>query len=211
MCVRADELSNTFCLYAFGHVFIATGIPTFWDAPDDFLHGANPTYGELNKAKLTLSLVMCFQQKLMNEACALFPFRFHDCITTTVDHGNQTAGYYPCLNPNVFQPTDLDADDWMQASSAMGMKEICITAKHEGGFALWPSNYTPYSVAASSWRNGSGDVLREFVDAARRWGINICYYCNVMADGYLTKVANVSGAVFAEKQVGFPADIKAHC
>lgn len=130
-------------------------------------------------------------------------------MTTTIDHGNQTAGYYPCLNPNVFQPTDLDADDWMQASSAMGMKEICITAKHEGGFALWPSNYTPYSVAASSWRDGRGDVLREFVDAAHRWGINICYYCNVMADGYLTKVANVSGAVFAEKQVRFPPDILA--
>lgn len=30
----------------------------------------------------------------------------------------------------------------MAASAAMGMKEICLTAHHEGGFALWPSNYT---------------------------------------------------------------------
>ena len=45
----------------------------------------------------------------------------------------KTAGYYPCLNPDVFNPTDLNAEDWMQASAAMGMKEIIITAHHEGG------------------------------------------------------------------------------
>ena len=40
------------------------------------------------------------------------------------DHGPQTAGYYPCLNPDVFNPTNLDPEDWMAASKAMGMKEI---------------------------------------------------------------------------------------
>ena len=57
---------------------------------------------------------------------------YHDCSTTTIDHSNQTAGYYPCLNPDVFNPTDLDAEDWMAASAAMGTKEICLTAHHEG-------------------------------------------------------------------------------
>jgi hypothetical protein len=79
---------------------------------------------------------------------------YHDCHTTTIDHGPQTEGYYPCLNPNVFNPTDLDAENWMEASALMGMKEIIITAHHEGGFALWPSKHTPYSVAASSWKGG---------------------------------------------------------
>ena len=49
----------------------------------------------------------------------------------------------PRLNPDVFNPTDLDVEDWMAASAAMGMKEICLTAHHEGGFALWPS-FTNY-------------------------------------------------------------------
>jgi alpha-L-fucosidase len=126
--------------------------------------------------------------------------RYHDCKTSAIDHGNQTAGYYPCLNPDVFAPTDLNADDWMEASAALGMKEICLTAKHEGGFALWPSNFTNYSVAASRWRNGTGDVLREFVDAAHRWGIKICYYCNVQADGYMALVADLPGKEFAARQ-----------
>jgi alpha-L-fucosidase len=128
---------------------------------------------------------------------------YHDCSTTSIDHSNQTSGgYYPCLNPDVFNPTDLDAEDWMRHSAAMGMKEICLTAHHEGGFALWPSNFTDYSVAASSWRAGKGDVLREFVDAANKWGIKICYYLNVQNDGYMSKVANYTGAEFTRRQVG---------
>jgi alpha-L-fucosidase len=95
--------------------------------------------------------------------------------TTTIDHGPQTAGYYPCLKPDLFNPTALNADDWMAASASLGMREIILTAHHEGGFALWPSNFTPYSVAASTWRGGKGDVLREFSDAANRWNIKIGY------------------------------------
>merc|ERR1712113_962296 len=115
--------------------FMHFGIPTFWNAPDDYLHSKNPT--------------------------------FHDCITTPIDHGNQTGSYYPCLDPIIFNPTDFDANDWMAASAAMGMKEICLTAHHEGGFALWPSQYTNYSVKlAKHWKEGNGDVLREFADAA---------------------------------------------
>jgi len=78
------------------------------------------------------------------------------------------------LNPLIFNPHSLDPDQWMEASAALGMKEICITAKHEGGFALWPSNHTPYSVrAATNFRGGKGDVLKDFVAAAKRWGIKV--------------------------------------
>eukprot|EP01065_Artemidia_motanka_P032943 TRINITY_DN39921_c0_g1_i1.p1 TRINITY_DN39921_c0_g1~~TRINITY_DN39921_c0_g1_i1.p1 ORF type:complete len:524 (+),score=162.30 TRINITY_DN39921_c0_g1_i1:65-1573(+) len=134
---------------------------------------------------------------------------YHDCKTTTIDHSNQTAGYYPCLNPNVFNPTDLNAEDWMAASVAMGMKEICLTAHHEGGFALWPSKYTNYSVAASSWRGGKGNVLREFADAANKWGVKICYYLNVQNDGYMTSVAKYSPAEFIKRQVGMVSEVLA--
>lgn len=65
----------------------------------------------------------------------------------------------------------------MLAAKALRSVEICLAAAHEGGFAFWPSKFTKYSVAASTkWRHGKGDVLREFRDAANRWGIKICYY-----------------------------------
>eukprot|EP00756_Hemistasia_phaeocysticola_P045537 Hpha_TRINITY_DN19285_c0_g1::TRINITY_DN19285_c0_g1_i1::g.194424::m.194424/K01206/FUCA; alpha-L-fucosidase len=155
--------------------FFHFGINTFWDPPEEYLYGANPTY--------------------------------HDCSTTTIDHSNQTAGHYPCLNPDVFNPTDLDCDNWMRNSKAMGMKEICLTAQHEGGFALWPSKYTKYSVASSRWRNGTGNVLREFADAANRWGIKICYYLNVQNNGHSVKVEDLSPQAFIDRELGMLKEV----
>ena len=157
--------------------FMHFGIPTFWDAPESFLRGSNPT--------------------------------FHDCSSTSVDnHTNQTGAYWPCLDPIIFAPADLDADAWMASAKAMGMKEICLTAHHEGGFALWPSNFTEYSVARSlRWRGGRGDVLREFADAANRWGVGICYYLNVAADGYEKLVANSTADAFLASQLGMVREV----
>ena len=132
---------------------------------------------------------------------------YHDCHTTTIDHGPQTEGFYPCLKPDVFNPTDLDAENWMEASAALGMKEIIITAHHEGGFALWPSKFTPYSVAASSWKGGKGDVLREFADAANKWNIGISYYLNVQDDGYMNYVMNNTCDDFTKRQVGMITEV----
>jgi alpha-L-fucosidase len=96
----------------------------------------------------------------------------------------------------------------MAASVSLGMKEICLTAKHYGGFALWPSNHTPYSVkAAKHWRNGTGDVLREFADAANRWGVKICYYCNPLDDGFLAQKGNVDAEEFEKRQLGMLTEL----
>ena len=43
----------------------------------------------------------------------------------------QTGKHYPCLDPKIFNPTDLNCDDWMRAAKALGTKEICLTAQHE--------------------------------------------------------------------------------
>ncbi len=133
---------------------------------------------------------------------------YHDCKTTVIDHSNQTGSFYPCLDPIIFNPTDFDADDWMYHATAIGTREIILTAHHEGGFALWPSNYTNYSVALSSnWRNGKGDILREFSDAANRWGVKIGYYLNVADDGYEVKIANLTPEEFIVSQVGMVHEV----
>jgi alpha-L-fucosidase len=95
----------------------------------------------------------------------------------------------------------------MENAAALGTSEICLTAAHEGGFALWPSNATPYSVAASSWRGGKGDVLREFADAAQKWGIRICYYLNVQCNHYSTKVENLAPKAFIEREIGMLKEV----
>ena len=43
-------------------------------------------------------------------------------VTGTSNDSQTGAGYWPCLNPAIFNPVDLDPEQWMQASASLGMK-----------------------------------------------------------------------------------------
>ncbi|HPO16847.1 MAG TPA: alpha-L-fucosidase [Candidatus Hydrogenedentes bacterium] len=79
-------------------------------------------------------------------------------------------------NPKIFNPTKLDAGQWARAAKAGGFKTMILTAKHHDGFCLWPSKYTEHSVKNSPWRDGKGDLVREFVEACRAEGLNVGFY-----------------------------------
>ncbi|WP_075736646.1 alpha-L-fucosidase [Streptomyces acidiscabies] len=79
-------------------------------------------------------------------------------------------------DPNVFQPTRLDTDQWARALRDGGFKLAILTVKHHDGFVLYPSRYTNHSVASSSWQGGQGDVLRSFADSMRRYGLKVGVY-----------------------------------
>ncbi|MGW3291733.1 alpha-L-fucosidase [Streptomyces sp. NPDC001002] len=79
-------------------------------------------------------------------------------------------------DPDVFQPTGLDTDQWAAALRDGGFKLAILTVKHHDGFVLYPSRYTNHTVASSSWRDGQGDVLRSFADSMRRYGLKVGVY-----------------------------------
>ena len=62
---------------------------------------------------------------------------------------------------SIFNPTALDANQWVSAMKAAGGKMLILVAKHHDGLCFWPSRYTAHSVASSPWRNGKGNMVRE--------------------------------------------------
>ena len=79
-------------------------------------------------------------------------------------------------DPKLFNPTQLDARQWMRALKSAGIKQAVLVVKHHDGFVLYPSRYTTHSVKYSSWEGGHGDVVRDFVNAAHEYGIKVGFY-----------------------------------
>src|SRR3984885_2794384 len=79
-------------------------------------------------------------------------------------------------DPSVFNPTNVDADQWMRAAQAAGVQYVVFVAKHHDGFCLWPTAQTEYSVKSSPWKRGQGDLVHEVAEAARKYGLKFGVY-----------------------------------
>lgn len=86
-----------------------------------------------------------------------------------------------------FNPTDLSCESWMETVRDAGAKYAILVCKHHDGFANWPSAYTKYSVAGTPWKAGKGDVVREFTDACRKYGIKVGLYYSPAEAGFVKK------------------------
>lgn len=78
--------------------------------------------------------------------------------------------------PSVFDPKQLDAEQWVLAAKAGGARYLVMVAKHHDGFCLWPSRYTEYSVKNSPWRGGKGDLVKEVEQACRKHQLKFGIY-----------------------------------
>ena len=82
-------------------------------------------------------------------------------------------------DPSLFNPTGVDADQWVNVAQAAGFSGLILTAKHHDGFALWPTAYSDHSVENSPWMSGEGDVVKIVADAAQRAGLPFGIYLSL--------------------------------
>lgn len=109
-------------------------------------------------------------------------------------------------DPEVFQPSGLDTDQWARALRDGGFKLAILTVKHHDGFVLYPSRYTKHSVVSSSWQGGKGDVLRSFADSLRRYDIKVGVYISPADENQYLHGVYANGSARSQRTIPTPVE-----
>ena len=76
-----------------------------------------------------------------------------------------------------FRPKRRPAREWARLARESGMKYMVMTTKHHEGFCLWDTKQTDFnSVKTACGR----DLVAEYVDACREFGLKIGFYYSLM-------------------------------
>lgn len=88
-------------------------------------------------------------------------------------------------------PKELNTDQWAQAAVNLGAKYIVFVAKHQGGFCMWQTDTTDYSIKNTPWKNGKGDVLADISKSCQKFGLKLGVYCCPRDDHFGAKTGGI--------------------
>ncbi len=91
----------------------------------------------------------------------------------------------PIPDYNIFNPTEINVEQWIITAKESGAKFALLTATHETGFALFQSDVNPYSMKALKWKEGKGDIVKDFVEACRKHNIKPGIYLGIRWNSFL--------------------------
>ena len=78
---------------------------------------------------------------------------------------------------DTWKPKPRPAREWAQLAKKAGMKYMVMTTKHHEGFCLWDTQMTDYNAMKHGPKR---DLVQEYVDACREFGLKIGFYYSLM-------------------------------
>jgi len=111
------------------------------------------------------------------EMCAVFHYDLH--VFDGVKYGQGGNRVSPVPDYQIFNPKQLDTDQWIKSIKDAGFTFAILTATHETGFALYQSDVNPYCMKALKFQDGKGDIVRDFVNSCRKYGIKPGIYLGI--------------------------------
>ncbi len=76
-----------------------------------------------------------------------------------------------------FHPKKGCAYEWVKLASEAGCKYMVMVTRHHDGYSMWDSDCNPYNVVKYGH---DYDVVAEFVDACRKYGMRIGLYHSIL-------------------------------
>jgi len=111
------------------------------------------------------------------EMGAVFHYDLHVFDGKQYDQGANRID--PVTDYQIFNPAKLDTDQWIKAAKDAGFTFAILTATHETGFALYQSEVNPYCMKALKFQDGKGDIVRDFVQSCRKYGMKTGIYVGI--------------------------------
>lgn len=136
-----------------------------------------------------MKLVLPTKEQIEWADCEIGVIIHLDLVTFAEKDYNFREHWNEPLSADLFNPQYLDTDQWIEAAAKMGAKYAVLVAKHCTGFCLWPTEAYDYSVATSPWKNGKGDIVRDFIVSCKKYEVKPGLYYSSFCNHYL-KVDN---------------------
>ena len=133
---------------------------------------------------LLMSSVTCFAQqdlpsgsKLKSLQQDFVDLRFGMFIHYNIPTYMEDDWADPDASPQIFNPDDLDTDEWAEAAKSANMSYGALTTKHHSGFCIWNTKTTDYNVMNSPLKR---DVVKEYVDSFRKKDLKVMLYYSIL-------------------------------
>ena len=117
------------------------------------------------------------------ELGAVFHYDLH--VFDGKKYGQGRNRITPVEDYQIFNPDKLNTDQWIKAIKDAGFTFAILTATHETGFALYQSDVNPYCMKALNYKDGEGDIVRDFVNSCRKYGIKPGIYLGIRWNSFL--------------------------